>query len=60
MDYMVELAGTYRSGREARTFWQEFGPFPSKSEAWEFIKSQGYTATQKGDMWLAYPASDEA
>ena len=54
--YTVELSMNH-NGRHAG--WQEFGPIPSKAEAWAFIQSWGFTAADKGDKWIAYPASTE-
>jgi len=60
MPYTVELCGLYRSaGRQVTCFWTHFGPFPTKRQAWDFIKSYGYTAADKGEKWLAYPATAE-
>lgn len=55
--HIVELACTYRAAaRVATTSWQEFGPFPSREKAWEFIQSYGFTAKDKNEKWMAYPA----
>lgn len=53
MPHIVELA-INRNGQFAG--WQEFGPFPTKRDAWNFIQSKGYTAADKNDAWMAYPA----
>ena len=53
----VELFGTYRgAGREVSSFSQEFGPFPTKRAAWDFIQSHGLTAADKGDKWIVWTA----
>jgi len=47
----VELAQFYQGEFAA---WQQFGPFPTKRAAWDFIKSHGFTAADQGDKWTAY------
>lgn len=53
MTYIVELA-QFLNGQFAG--WQTFDGFPSRRAAWEFIQSKGYTAADKNDKWMAYPA----
>ena len=55
--FTVELA-QFRNREFAG--WQEFGPFASKREAWDFIKAQGFSDAGKGLDWLAYPAGAQA
>ena len=56
MTYKVELAINH-NGRF--TGWQSFGPIPSKREAWEFIRSHGFTAADKGDKWMVSEGSED-
>lgn len=56
MPYTVELAMHY-NGRFSG--WQSFGPIATKREAWDFIKSQGYTEADKGDEWMVTETAEE-